>query len=701
MGFGDSAGVLEQLLRQCADRRRILYNLSDAKQPDSLPAELKFDAEIVDCESLLFQLFTGARTGADVLCAVQMRLDESARHFGVRRFVYCFDDREYVTDAKRRERALREEARQRSGLRSYRDGVELCTDDDAEHRLVVDCASYRYGLATPLPREYRRVMATPPLRRRAVEFVCELLVTHVVNPTRGAALVTLVVSGRRTPASAGSGATTLRRVFCEGAGAESACIERPACGVGEAEGQAFYWMRDLLASPSVDARRFLVTANDSDTLALALLNMHELYDAGARRLRGALWLNLSSSRAKLKFVDAMRLWRQLKASLCTAGGGSLPAVSATRSDDAEDDADASVVEVSRPSAPAPASARNRHGTGATALRNDIESALVVAMLSGNDYCERMPKLGAGTLFKFFIDALVLPLKRSGGYLVHANRCTGDMLVNERALVALVARAYASMKRVRDLLAAHARDKPRIANWLAGLTKDKMWMCEERRQRVFFDELARCTAAGQWTEAKGQRTIRLPNYDQVRAHARRAFFSLHYYANIAAPARLLSAFERTRAGIPLFGHCRSTSSAGAGSADQLYPLADRVALYCVVHGRDLQPFVASTRQDQLKYLSRKCAGADVDADWRSASAPAELVSPKKRARSATESEQWLDMMERRASHFSLLGRSRPFDGEHGSFIGTPVGARLRKEWGALAPPPQRPASAPTAQTIKLD
>jgi hypothetical protein len=294
MGFDDADGVLNFMLKRAnsfgtgvTDKTRVMCDLGEAN--DALPKGLVFDTILSDMSSLQFGVFgRGAVTGADVLKNLRTELRSEHMAFGTRRFVFCFDDRSYVTQAKmatQLERAAK--AKQNPRTAPYENQIELAGADVSRTPLV----GYSYALENKIPRDFARVMSTPTLLYKAIAFLCQLLATHFVNPCT--VPIELVISGfRGQEADLSQTCTYLRRLAAGSLDANKLPVdtvvpdlEEPRmdafCRVGESEGQCIYWVRKVLeSSPPIGERRFLIRANDSDALAVALLNVPLFFRPG-------------------------------------------------------------------------------------------------------------------------------------------------------------------------------------------------------------------------------------------------------------------------------------------------------------------------------------------------------------------------------------------------------------------------------------
>lgn len=531
MGFDDADGVLNFMLKRAnsfgtgvTDKTRVMCDLGEAN--DALPKGLVFDTILSDMSSLQFGVFgRGAVTGADVLKNLRTELRSEHMAFGTRRFVFCFDDRSYVTQAKmatQLERAAK--AKQNPRTAPYENQIELAGADVSRTPLV----GYSYALENKIPRDFARVMSTPTLLYKAIAFLCQLLATHFVNPCT--VPIELVISGfRGQEADLSQTCTYLRRLAAGSLDANKLPVdtvvpdlEEPRmdafCRVGESEGQCIYWVRKVLeSSPPIGERRFLIRANDSDALAVALLNVPLFFDPAAQKLQGSLWFHYATSSVKKKrFFDVIRFWRRL-----TQAMHPLPFA--------------------------------------------VETVCLAAMLSGNDLCQRIPRLGPGTLLAGF-DALlaaVLSAEIGNSLVRFASDNTGEMLIKERFLVAFIVAAYAgekaAMAAVKLEIASHSIEMKELANRLKGPAP--YFIIEPELQRQFLNALSRRSTGEGAAWSIGNKPVQTPDYELTTAHVRRAFFSLYYYKNIGWPERMLPAFMCDRRAVSLFGHAapvRNTS-----------------------------------------------------------------------------------------------------------------------------------------------
>jgi hypothetical protein len=144
MGFDDADGVLNFMLKRAnsfgtgvTDKTRVMCDLGEAN--DALPKGLVFDTILSDMSSLQFGVFgRGAVTGADVLKNLRTELRSEHMAFGTRRFVFCFDDRSYVTQAKmatQLERAAK--AKQNPRTAPYENQIELAGADVSVIQIIV------------------------------------------------------------------------------------------------------------------------------------------------------------------------------------------------------------------------------------------------------------------------------------------------------------------------------------------------------------------------------------------------------------------------------------------------------------------------------------------------------------------------------------------------------------------------------------
>jgi hypothetical protein len=492
MGFGNPEKVIETLLKYAHSfeaqdtAAQVQYMFATGA---SLPADLQFDVLAIDMQSLQFQVFcaNGAKTGRDVLATLQARINEDYRVLGVRVFIFCFDDARFVTWAKRREQAMRVIDREKRHIKTYTDKIELSNGTS------VDSAKYEYGLNTPLPADFTSVMATPTLLKRASAFLCTLLAQHVVRPTMldDSDPLEFVISGYRLRTLEQS---TVRRVFTR---SESQLNRSASIPVGEGEGQCIYWVRQYLRLH----RRFLMRANDSDAIAIGLMNAHIFLDERGK-FNGQLWLDHTAQSKNMRMLDLGKLYMRLRIN-------------------------------------ADLKLRTYHCG---------EIILLLGMLAGNDLCLGMPQLGPATIYSQ-LEALLRESRKRDEYIVLLDDTCVDMLIGEQNVVALVAHAYASISKVQSILG-----QTDFAAVVADMKSGKLWLREEAQQEAFFQTLWRLTnsiADPAWMH--GKNAVRTPCYQDVRAHVRRAFYSLFYYRNIASPLNIIAANQNDADGFSLFGH----------------------------------------------------------------------------------------------------------------------------------------------------
>jgi hypothetical protein len=435
-------------------------------------------------------------------------------------------------------------------------------------------ANYAFGLDASMPADFQNVMCTPQLMRKAIEFLLLLLAEHVTLAHK-LEQGRIIVSGLQN-----AGENVLHRIFVEG----QCATKKETCTVGEAEGQCMYWMLQLKAHAS----RFLVHSNDSDALALALMHTRHFYSAESQQLGGALWVDITAVKSNVRFVDAFALWRGLKST-------------------------------------------NLHD--GRFIRNDVELLLLVATLAGNDYCLRMPRIGVATLFSHIDAGLLQPVAKRKRYPLRIDVVTGDMVVDELALVCFLAFVFQKNETLRQ-------DALRIG---AIVEKDKdVWDYSETDLHRFFDVMAKSADVDVKTTQP-----KLPYYNTVRAHVRRAFFSLHYYFNVAHPERLLDSHLQI-SGHSVYGHV-DLPLRDSVADDATDGLAGEVLLRCQETGQALQPFDSGLRAVQFAspYAQKR---------------PEETVMAQRvrQMRKSGPTPLWTDLPLR-----SSLGLTFPFEGEHGS------------------------------------
>ncbi len=566
MGFDDASKVLAKLQERCA--QKAFYNLFSTEKDagDELPSVPAFDVALSDLSSLLFQVFYGANSGQVVLNRLQERINKDTKLHGVCYHVFCVDDRRFVTDAKLRERRLREAKKPDEKILTPTSSLLLSSG------AKVDVGRYEFALDAPMPADFQTVACSPRLMRKAIDFILLLLSKHAVigsSVTQGR----IIVSGLH-----GQDANVLHRVFIDGACAEKTDV----CTVGEAEGQCIYWMLKFMPR----FRRFLIHSNDSDTVSLALMHTRRFYDAATGALDGSLWLDITAQSKRVRFVDVFTLWRGLKAS--SLAGGRF-------------------------------------------IRNDVELVLLVATLAGNDYCLRMPQIGPGELFGHLEDGMLAPAAARKRFPIALNVRTGDMLIDELAVVCFIAHIFLSKKTIK----AQA-----LRNGACLDAAKAAWDYSEPDLHRFFDVMAKASD----TEFKTKQT-RVPYYSMVRAHVRRAFFSVHYYFNIAHPERMLNS-NLILHGYSIYGHVDLPSAEAVSVFDGL---AEEVLLVCGQDKAPLQPFDTTVCARQLSVVPRQKKSEET------------LESQRLRQmRKNGPNDLWLDLNMRRS-----LELQAPFDGEHGT------------------------------------
>ena len=190
--------------------------------------------------------------------------------------------------------------------------------------------------------------------------------------------------------------------------------------------------------------------------------------------------------------------------------------------------------------------------------------------------------------------------------------------------------------------------------------------------------ARVTAdENAWVVRK--RDVRLPNYDCVRAHVRRAFFSLYYYSNVAIPARSFDAFACDNGStLSLFGYKPFTSVSTVVADDDddensaMFALERRVLTRCPISGGEFQPFV---REIQSAVRKRQFSPEEANQVKRENEKKQRLELALHMSKGPTEA--WVDVPTRIAN--KLLGEAATKrrdeleltqSGEHGTFMPTP-------------------------------
>lgn len=577
MGFKNSQAVVQAILSLAGENidsnetnKRIMYRCGgDANH--SLPEDTRFEVLLHDVSSWQFRLFTSATTGRDVLNKIQAQIDEDVRHLGVQKFIFCFDDREFVTKAKLRERQLRDFKREKTGVKAYGDTIEL------KNGLSVMTASYEYGLDVPLPNDFARVAASSRLLKRALVFLCELLEKWIVHPClcepsekepghlcAGKTDITVQIVGRMMAASTET--YVVKRFFFAD---QDPFVEKSKekCVVGEAESQCFYYAKYLFDLGQ--AKSFMIRANDSDALALGLLHLPSFFKQGATKFDVRIWIDTTVNFSERRLIDIVYLWRKLKKGLAAIPSRVIAGSNKKKRAVADEE---------------PQSARS--------LLNDVETVVVVAMMTGNDYCLGFPQLGPGTIFKFFKEGLVSPLKERGESLLKRFHKTGEMMINELALMAFVVYCYCSMTKVQKLL-----EQSPAAELAKAVANNESWPCNSEDQKLFFNELS----SQSWLH--GTRTVQVPNYHLARAHVRRAFFSLYYYTNVTQwQDRRVQEFSTDPiTQLSLFGH-KELSWAPRTQDDEekveLIGLANKVWTHAQ-DGTRVQPFMKHTLEENQR------------------------------------------------------------------------------------------------------
>ena len=458
----------------------------------------------------------------------------------------------------------------------------------------IPLADYEFALDCALPKDFARVLSTPELLAKFSRFVAHQIATAVVVPDK----CRLIVAGEKIveiPGEMEDGAvpddnpctfTVLGKARdTEPGKLKRLCTRSPASGVGEAEGQCFHrWNQELISlrrnKGNTVALTALVSANDTDAIACALLNVRHLYSASKQRICGKLFVDYSHTRSVRRFVDCVRLWRRLKESMA------------------------------EPRQIGPS------------LRHDVETLMLVAMLSGNDYCARIPRLGSSTLFKLFEEALLYPARNAKRHALKiVDSAKGEWLVDESVVGAYMARVFGAQKFCEDALKfaqkEHKGDAESDKRFADKAVLEKTlkickayrtaaktvgappWLVEFRAQREFIDVAHRCSTAfdhkKRTDEAAAQKPVRgsplVPSYKEVRAHIRRAYYSLHYFAHIHTPAATIDALLASKSGHSLFGHRHGE-------------FVDEVQIGDTVSGQHLQPFLAEVREREVHDKKRK-------------------------------------------------------------------------------------------------
>jgi hypothetical protein len=297
MGFKKAAEVLDALFEFAGGRDNYYYKV--VASGTQLPAELRFDAVIIDLSSRMFSIYPACRTGHELVCFINKLVRDLAQRFGASEFFFCVDDRDFVTKAKAVEQAQRAQS---NPCAPYVE--QLALRDGTSTPL----ATYQFGLGA-LPSEYEKLMATPVLRRRWFVFVGDVVANYIQRPNPQK-VSTVTVSGFRhcTCKSLCVGSQTSRVVKtaffgkedeaqpapstiltkdnptlqiglarCAAAATEchqhfaSAHIDgelaeqsvMPTIEVGEAEGQCFYWVNKLIGNNQ--STRILVSVNSAST----------------------------------------------------------------------------------------------------------------------------------------------------------------------------------------------------------------------------------------------------------------------------------------------------------------------------------------------------------------------------------------------------------------------------------------------------
>lgn len=517
MGFDDSAAVLTKLCNM--SEKKACFDITNGETPEIAG----LDVVCLDISSLGFQIFSGCTIGADVLNRLQFMVNEITKAFFPEVYVFCIDVRQFVTEAKKRERLIREQERLRRGIIPYGTEMTLCGGKK------IDTLDYKFTTYTALPDSYDRVLATPQLLLRAFDFVCDLLTFTVELPASDKKR-RFIINGCDQRPILGTAPQT-RIVEFSGSGRSVPQMQKCE-SVGEGEGQCLYWARKLRTEEG--KQRILVRANDSDAIAVALMTVRHFFDPESQKICGSLWVELISSATHRKCYDIITLWRGINRTM-------------------------------------------RQLPDSYKLHSPIETVLLACMLTGNDYCDRLPQLGPGTLLKQ-LPNWITELIQQNRDAVRVFPAEENMLVDELLVVALLARAYSNEKKVIQMM------EPNIYN--------DRWLLQLDDQRKFFDKLADLTQDGRWKI--GNRTVVIPGYLGIRAAVRRAFYSLHYYLTITVPGATFDAF-RTVGRLSLFGHSQSGS-------DPKLAFTNIVAMYDE-NNVELQPFI-HRREDSAASQDRK-------------------------------------------------------------------------------------------------
>ena len=549
MGFKSSADVIEQLLLLTPGRSACFFKPNNGAP---LPNNLKLDVVITDMSSKLFSIYFGVRTGRELLRFVNAQMSEACRQFGASSFYFCVDDRSCVTTAKAAERLKRVEAKE---VEPYKEMVEL----KGLTTPSVPLAGFQFGLG-PLPVDYDRMLATDELRVKWFVFVGDLIASYTCTPDPSR-LITITTSGFRR-CSCGNrecelsreskvvktfflpremvkdtnepvtgvlamalhdAGTPLPDLSAAGSGCQFAptaqCarkqhidsfrqVEKPSIGVGEAEGQCFYWVHQTTLQEKTG--RALVRVNDSDAVTCALMCVPRLYNPQSSRIDCSLWLDLTSTADNVRYFDAVAWWRSLSARLYELGG--------VANNLARSSSDTGVS-----SSATAASRKPVHG-----LIHPVETALFIATLTGTDYCNGLSRLGPSTIFKNFVSLFVKKVATSDPPFLQINSRTGDMIFSEEMAFEFILDSYATMGPVQEALKELRFTREAMST---DHTLDRLALFFENKLE---ESCKKARAANKPETGVIRAALVFPRAPQIRATIRRACFSIYYYYNAHKP-----------------------------------------------------------------------------------------------------------------------------------------------------------------------
>jgi hypothetical protein len=559
MGFDKSSDVIKNWIEIAGGENGVIYRGGGggggngderAASASSIvyPPDTRFEAVLLDVPSRAPMSFARCTTGRDVLRYWNEMVRTDAMQHGARVHVFCFDDTRYVSTGKIRERAKRREAQQASNVRPY----EIVTFKNGTRRPVrLEDFEFDFG---ELPDDFPRMLATPTMMLKWNMFVGDLLCNYVCHPSR--TQHTIIVRGLRTSAQPGVPQVSIKTVYMPPRSPTAAAAvatannddddtglkthgahfqnakrytdndKLPYTGpldqhvdqhvravvptetIGESEILCFHQARVMMLERQCSS--MLVRANDSDALLCGLLMAGSLIKDGEQRVSTSLFIDYTARGNDQRAVDIVQLWRRLSQAVLRLGGFT--------------------------------------GSSGPRLASPIEVLMFFSILTGNDYCEGLSRLGPGTIFGCVKTWLLRSCAQSAQPLVLFNEANGDMLTNEPLALELIAQIYMEMKQVKDA----ARELRLVARG------------DEANMRRFFDLLAAHfanklqrevsikLAANQDPRGIQNAALRLKPYDAVRAEVRRAFYALFYYRNSCYGVTMPDSME-SFAGTSLYGY----------------------------------------------------------------------------------------------------------------------------------------------------